>query len=125
MKSYVGLAAAMVGSAAFGAWAVGGVHAQAKPAAYAIVDIGDIYDPDAFKTLAPMTPATMSMFGGQVVVRTDNFTVLDGIPPNRLIVIRFESMEKAMAWDASAAQQEIDALRIKSTKSRAYIAEGM
>jgi uncharacterized protein (DUF1330 family) len=125
MKSYVGLAAAMLASAAFGAWAVGGLHAQAKPAAYAIVDIGDIYDPESFRTLVPMTPAAMSTFGGQVIVRTDNFTALDGIPPNRLIVIRFESVEKAKAWDASAAQQEIDAIRIKSTKSRAFIAEGL
>jgi uncharacterized protein (DUF1330 family) len=125
MKSYVGLTAAMLASAACGAAAVGELHAQAKPVAYAIIDIGDIYDPDAFRTLVPMTPAAMSTFGGQVIVRTDNFTALDGIPPNRLIVIRFESIEKAKAWDASAAQQEVDAIRIKSTKSRAFIAEGM
>jgi uncharacterized protein (DUF1330 family) len=125
MKSYVGLAAAMLAGAAFGASAVRGVHAQAKSAAYAIVDIGDIYDEEAFRTLVPMTPAAMSTFGGQVLVRSDNFTPLDGIPPSRLIVIRFESVEKAKAWDASAAQQDIDAIRIRSTKSRAYIVEGM
>jgi uncharacterized protein (DUF1330 family) len=131
MKSYVGLklyvcfAAAILASAAFGAASVGALHAQAKSAAYAIIDIGDIYDPDAFRTLVPMTPAAMSTFGGQVIVRTDNFTALDGIPPNRLIVIRFESVEKAKAWDASAGQQEVDAIRIKSTKSRAFIVEGM
>jgi uncharacterized protein (DUF1330 family) len=105
--------------------AVGGLHAQGKPGAYAIIDIGEIADPETFKTLLPSAPDGVSAFGGQLIIRTENFTALDGIPPNRLVVIRFESVEKAKAWDASAKQQEIDGIRIKSTKSRAFIVEGM
>ncbi len=40
------------------------------------------------------------------------------------MVIAFDSMDKAKAWENSPAQKEIDALREKSTKSRAFIADG-
>jgi len=59
------------------------------------------------------------------IARTENITPFDGTAPKRFIVIGFESVDKAKAWDASPAQQEVDAIRIKSTKSRSFIVEGM
>jgi uncharacterized protein (DUF1330 family) len=125
MKAYVGITAAMLAGAAFGAVAVGGLHAQAKPGAYAVVDITEITDPDGFKTLLPKAPGAVAAFGGQFIARTDNITALDGTAPKRYIVIGFDSLDKAKAWDASDAQKEVDAIRIKSTKSRSFIVEGM
>jgi uncharacterized protein (DUF1330 family) len=125
MKAYVGIAAAMLVGAAFGAVAVGGLHAQAKPGAYAVVDITEVTDPDGFKTLLPKAPGAVAAFGGQFIARTENITALDGTAPKRYIVIGFDSLDKAKAWDASDAQKEVDAIRIKSTKSRSFIVEGM
>jgi hypothetical protein len=34
-------------------------------------------------------------------------------------------MAKAKAWDASAAQKEVTALRVKSTKSRQFFVEAL
>jgi uncharacterized protein (DUF1330 family) len=125
MKSYFGLGLAMLAGAAFGALAVSALHAQGKPGAYAVIDISEINDPETFKTLLPKAPAAASAFGGQFIIRTENITALDGTPPKRLIVLGFESVDKAKAWDASAAQKEVDGIRIKSTKSRSFIVEGM
>jgi uncharacterized protein (DUF1330 family) len=58
-------------------------------------------------------------------MRTNNITASDGTPPNRFVVIAFDSLEKAKAWTASAAQKEVDAIRAKTTKSRVFYVEGM
>jgi hypothetical protein len=54
-----------------------------------------------------------------------DMTGLNGTPPKRFVVIAVDSVEKAKAWDSSSAQKEVNDLRKKSTKSRAFIAEGM
>jgi uncharacterized protein (DUF1330 family) len=87
--------------------------------------ISPVSDPDTFKTLLPKAPGAVAAFGGQFIARTENITPFDGTAPKRFIVIGFESVDKAKAWDASPAQQEVDAIRIKSTKSRSFIVEGM
>jgi uncharacterized protein (DUF1330 family) len=124
MKSYFGLGLAMLAGAVFGAAAVNGLHAQTKPGAYAIVDITEVTDADLFKTLLPKAGPAMAAFGGQFVIRTEKITALDGTPPKRFIVIAFDNADKAKAWNDSAAQMEVNDIRIKSTKSRSFIADG-
>ena len=67
----------------------------------------------------------MAAFGGKFIIRTDKITTLDGTPPARFVVIAFDSMDKANAWNASAAQQEVNAIRTQTTNSRAFIVESM
>jgi uncharacterized protein (DUF1330 family) len=124
MKSYFELGLAMFAGAAFGAVAVNGLHAQAKPGAYAVVDISDIANPDMFKTLLPKAGPAMTAFGGQFLIRTEKITALDGVAPKRFIVIAFDSVDKAKAWNDSAAQKEVNDIRMKSAKSRSFIADG-
>jgi uncharacterized protein (DUF1330 family) len=40
-------------------------------------------------------------------------------------MIAFDSVEKAQAWHNSAAEKEIDAIRIKSTDSLSFLVDGM
>jgi uncharacterized protein (DUF1330 family) len=123
MKSYFGLGLAMLAGAAFGAIALNGLHAQAKPGAYVVVDISELTNPDVFKTLLPKAGPAMQAFNGQFVMRTESITALDGTAPKRFIVIGFDSVEKAKAWNDSAAQKEVNDIRIKSTKSRSFIVD--
>jgi uncharacterized protein (DUF1330 family) len=58
------------------------------------------------------------------VIRTENIAGIDGTPPKRFVVIAFNSAQAAKAWSSSAAQKEIETMRMKSTKSRAFIADG-
>jgi uncharacterized protein (DUF1330 family) len=125
MKTFYTVSLAMLAGAALGATAVNGLRAQSKaPGAYAVIDISEITNPDVFKTLLPKTAASNAAFGGENVIRTEKIVPLDGTPPNRFVVISFDSMDKANAWNASAAQKEINAIRVKSTKSRTFIVDG-
>jgi uncharacterized protein (DUF1330 family) len=116
----------MLAGAAIGATAVNGLHAQGTaPAAYAVVDISAITNPDVFKTIGPKAAASMAATGGKYIMRTDKITSLDGAPPARFVVIAFDSVAKAQAWNDSAAQKEVNDIRAQSTKSRSFIVEGM
>jgi uncharacterized protein (DUF1330 family) len=114
----------MFAGIAIGATAIQGIDAQQGPGAYAIVDIGEVTDADVFKTLGPKAGPANEAFGGKFIVRTEAITPLDSAPPKRIVVVAFDSIEKAKAWDASPAQKEVTDIRLKSTKSRSFIADG-
>jgi len=118
----------MLAGVAIGATAIQGLHAQAKPSSLVVVDISEITNPEGFKVVAQGSPertANMQKFGGHYVARTQNITALDGTAPRRFIIIAFDSMDKAQAWNNSAPQQEVNSTRDKTTKSRSFIVEGM
>jgi uncharacterized protein (DUF1330 family) len=124
---YVTLLSLLAG-AAIGALSVGGLYAQTKsPGAYVIVDISQVTNPDGFKQLFPKAPPALAAFDGHFLTRTEKITALDGTPPKRFVIIGFESVDKAKAWDASAAQKEVNDIRMKNTNSRSFIVavEGM
>jgi uncharacterized protein (DUF1330 family) len=115
----------MLAGILIGAAAVGGLNAQnAGPAAYAVVDITEITDPATFVTLLPKAMQANNQFGGKFLTRTENIVALDGTPPKRFVVIAFDSMDKAKAWDKSPLQGEVNAIRKKSTKSRTFLVDG-
>ena len=125
MNRYGTLAMGMLAGAALGAAAVNGLHAQNKaPGAYVVVDLSEISNRDLFQTLLPKAEPAMTAFGGKFVIRTENIVALDGTPPKRFVVIAFDSVEKAKAWDASTAQREIADIRQRSTKSRQFVVDG-
>jgi uncharacterized protein (DUF1330 family) len=120
----VTLGMAMLAGVAIGAAAVNGLNAQGQPGAYAVVDISEITDQSTFGQILPKALPASDAFGGKYIIRTGKTTALDGTPPQRFVVIAFDSVEKAKAWDSSPAQKEVNDLRKKSTKSRVFIADG-
>jgi uncharacterized protein (DUF1330 family) len=125
MNRYITLVVGMLAGVVIGAGAVNGLHAQNKsPGAYAIVDVSEINNRELFQTLLPKAEPAMAAFGGKFVVRTENIVGLDGMPPKRFVVIAFDSIDKAKAWDASPAQKDITDIRLRSTKSRQFIVDG-
>src|SRR5437016_6215679 len=126
MKMTLIAAVSMLGGIAIGT-AITGLNAQTSTAgAYAIVDIAELTDANAFRQqlLPKVTPESLSAFGGRYIIRTEQFTATDGVPPARFIVIAFDNMDKAKAWDASTTQQEVNAIRKRVTKSRQFLAPG-
>jgi len=120
------LAIAIVAGIAVGGVAIQGLHAQAPPPVYVVIDISDITDPEGFKAIPPKSgPETLAPFGGKYVIRTENITALDGIAPKRFVVIAFDSLEHAKAWKASATSKAVDVIRDKTTKSSQFLVEGM
>jgi uncharacterized protein (DUF1330 family) len=128
VKTQYTVALAMLAGVGVGGAAIQGLHAQAKPPSYVVVDISEITDPAGFKVIAQGSPARTAAFkefGGHYIARTEKITTLDGTAPKRFIVIAFDSPEKAQAWNNSATQKEVNATRAKTTKSRSFIVEGM
>ena len=94
-----------------------------------ISDIAEITDPEGFKAVGqrPQSEATdrVTKAGGRYVTRTQKLTAVYGIPPQRLIIIEFDNMEKAQAFATGETQKQIDAITDKSAKIRRFYAEGL
>lgn len=128
MKHLLAPGLTLLAGVAIGATAIQGLHAQAKPPTYAVIAIRKINDADAFKAIVPKYPALVAAAGGHYVARTatdGQITALDGTPPQRFIMVAFDSPEKALEWHNSAGVKELDAIRLKSTDSLAFIVQGM
>jgi uncharacterized protein (DUF1330 family) len=125
MKSYFGLGLAMLAGAALGAVGVNSLSAQGKPGAYAVIIIDDILNPDAYQAIVPKAGPAATNAGGRFVVRTDAVNATEGASPKRLVVINFDSMDKLKAWSETAAQKEVNGIRLNATKSRQYFVEGL
>jgi len=114
---------------ALGAAAFQVLHAQNKPPVYVIVDISEVTDPGGEKANTERTnsaaAALLTEFGGRFLARTNQISALDGATPKRILIIAFDSTEQARGWYNSPAQQQVNARRLKATKSRAFIVEGM
>ena len=128
MYRSITLGMAILAGVVIGAVAMGGMAARGAggpiPGAYAIVDISEITDPDVFtKQLLPKAEAPVTAYSGKFLTRTQDIIAIDGTPPKRFVIIAFDSVETAKAWAGSAAQKEVDALRAKSAKARAFIAK--
>ena len=128
MKTNYKVAVALVAGAAIGGAAIQGLHAQAKPPAYVVIPILKINDAAAFKAgvldKASASAAVVKAEGGHYIIRSQKFTSLDGNPPERLVIIAFDSGEKAQAWENAPAVKEVTAARMKSTNSLSFIVEG-
>ena len=102
------------------------LHAQpAKTApAYLIVEV-EVKDPNTFKKYATSIPETLAPFGGRFIVRGGKTDTLEGAAPKRIIVIAFDSMEKARGWWDSPAYAAIRPIRHSAAETRMYFVEGV
>jgi uncharacterized protein (DUF1330 family) len=127
MNSTCKLAIATLAGVGLGAALIGGLKAQAKPPVYAVIDIGETLDADAYiKAVSAAEPNATHSAGGRFVIRANRPIKLDGsAPPDRFVVIAFDNEEKAKAWYSSKAIQDVNAVRLKVTRSRAFLVEGL
>lgn len=94
MKINLRTSLALLAGVALGAMAVQGLHAQATPPTYAVIDDSVITDPTGYAAIGPKGGPSVAAFGGKFVMRTDKITASDGTPPQRIIVIAFESLAR-------------------------------
>ena len=109
-----------------GAIASRGLAAQGKRTVYVVIDVNEITDADGFKALVKMGPSSIVEVkdeDGRYLARTENITALDGTAPKAFAIIAFDSAEKAKAYYDNMKQTT--AMRIKATKSRSFIVEGL
>jgi uncharacterized protein (DUF1330 family) len=125
MNRYLAFGLAVIGSAALGAAVVEGLHAQAKLPAYVIGEV-TIKDKDAYmKDFVPMAAKAIQGVGGTYVARSGQPVSLMGTPPsNRIVIIKFDDMEKAQAWWNSPLRKESQEIGDKYATFRLFIVEG-
>jgi len=95
-------------------------------AAYVIAQV-DVNDPERYADYRTMVPTSLAAYGGKFIARGGNTEVLEGEKqlPGRLVIIEFESMERAKAWWASEEYREAKALRQATSNGTLFLVDGM
>jgi len=124
MKSSYAAALALLTGAALGAAAVQGLHAQAKPPAYAIAEI-DVSNMEGYRTeYLPVGEKAVLAGGATYLARGSRTASIKGEPPKRIVLLTFENFEKAQAAFNSPAFQAAAQTGEKYAKFRIYVVEG-
>ena len=93
--------------------------------AYVIVDI-EITDPAEFEKYRTMVAPTIAQFGGRYVARGGRTEVLEGQwKPKRLVILEFDSVERAKEWWSSQEYAPAKELRLRAAKTNMVIVEGI
>jgi uncharacterized protein (DUF1330 family) len=125
MKTNYKLAWAVLLGALLGAAGATVLHARQMKMlpGYVVAEV-DVTDPATFKQYADKTPGTVAQYGGHYVIRGGKNISIEGDAPKRFVLIQFESVEKAKAWEDSPEYGAIKPIRHSSAKSRVFIIEG-
>jgi uncharacterized protein (DUF1330 family) len=92
--------------------------------AYIIADL-TITDPQGFEEYRQMVPATIAKYGGKYVVRGGQMEKLEGNwEPQRLVIIEFDSAERAKEWWACEDYREAKALRQRTAQTNLLVVAG-
>ncbi len=93
--------------------------------AYVIFDI-DVKDPAVYKQYAALAPATVEAYGGKYLARGGRVEKLEGDwTPKRLVILQFESVERAKQWLDSPEYTPVKRLRHQAASSNMVVIEGV
>ena len=126
MKTRYAVGLAAVIGFGLGGVAIQGLHAQAKPPAYAVVEI-DVTNQDAFlKEYSPIAGKAITGGGGKYLARGGKNVTIDGEPAKpRTVIVQFDSLEKAQAAFSSSEYKEGRKIGDKYAKFRIWAMEGL
>ncbi len=112
--------------AALAATMFGGAAAQDKPpGAYYVIEV-TATDPEADAKLATLLSPIVKEFGGRFLTRGGKTVSFDGAPPQRFVILAFDSMEQAQAWNDSPKRKEVEAKRVEAGATiRAFAIEAL
>ena len=92
--------------------------------AYIIARV-NVTDPEQYAKYRAATPAAVAAFGGKFVVRGGEMETLEGPEEtNRVVVLEFDSMEKAREFYNSDLYQAAIALRQPASEGQFILLEG-
>ncbi len=93
-------------------------------AAYIIVQV-NVNDSKRYEDYKKMVPSTLEPYGGQFLVRGGKVENLEGSwNPARMVIIEFDSVERAKAWWGSNEYAEAKALRQATADTEMIVVEG-
>lgn len=122
MKTLYAVTLAMIAGFGFGILASQPLAQTATPTyVFTLFDSGvkSVTDTD----YPSLNPATFQPYGGHYIIHFGRTVSFDGQPPNRIVVIAFNTMEAAQAWHSSDGfKKSYDARKISNV--RAFAVEG-
>ena len=93
--------------------------------AYVVLDI-KITDPSGYEDYKKLSPAALAAYGGKYLARGGVNETLEGDwHANRLVIIEFDSMERAKQWLNSPEYAPAKALRHRYAQSQMVVVEGL
>ena len=94
-------------------------------AGYVIADV-DVHDMDALDEYHKIAGPSLEKYGGRVKVGAGPFEVMEGSwSPHRVVVMEFESVERAREWYASDEFAPALAIRLKAATTDLIIVDGV
>lgn len=94
-------------------------------AGYIIVDVR-ITDRDRYAEYVKQVMPTLQKYGGRFIVRGGTTTRLEGTwDPGRIVVLEFDSVERAREWWASEEYRDPKALRQSCSVTQMIAVEGV
>jgi uncharacterized protein (DUF1330 family) len=93
--------------------------------AYVIVDI-DVHDPVGYEDYKHLAPAGVAAYGGRYLARGGAVETLEGDwQTSRLVILEFDSVERAKSWLESDEYRPARALRHQYASSKMVVVEGV
>ena len=126
MKTRMIVALSMLAGATFGAAAIQGLHAQAKPKAYTVIEV-EVMDEAALKAHLPPVEAALAAAGGHYL-NTGGGRIIShlGDPPKRVAIIEWNNLDQAEAFYDSGVWKTFLPNREKVVKTiRRYTVEAV
>ncbi len=93
-------------------------------AAYIVVEV-KVADPVGYVEYVQKVPASLAVYGGEFIARGGATEHLEGEWEGRIVILRFDSMERATAWYHSPEYAEAKALRHRYSTGRMVAVEGV
>ena len=94
-------------------------------AAYLIANV-DVTDQQGYEEYVRLVPDTVEAYGGKYLVRAVQYNRLEGEwDPKRLVVIEFESVERAQQWYDSSEYKPAKDVRLRTAVSNLVIVDGV
>ena len=93
--------------------------------AYVIVDM-DVTNPAAYDEYRKLAPPTVAAYGGRYLARGGRTETWEGEwIPNRLVILEFESVERARQWLDSPEYSAIKHVRHEAATTNMVVIEGV
>jgi len=130
MQKHLTIALSILCGAAIGGGSVQMLHAQAKGPAYTVAEI-DVKDPEGYKQYSAKVQPILKSGGAHYLALAGaaangaKIVGIDGTPPKRVAIHRWESMDKAMAAFKSPEYREARTIGEKYATFHLYVVEGL
>jgi len=84
----------------------------------------EVTDPKHYDEYRGQVQATIDKYGGRFLVRGGKAEAFEGVPPKRLVVLEFPSVDQARKWYSSPEYAPLITLRQKGSRGRLLLVEG-